>query len=192
MVFRILLAGLALALLAGCGSDKPDSQDSVPPARETFAPSSSPSSGPALDTISYDGTVVSGAGPGSRHQQRIGIFCTGGAGEDCNLTGLSVGNHDVVTLERTGPGSFTADLPAKPSTCTTRGTSAVTGTIDLDGRSMAMTLRVSGEAVKCPDGVLTYEQQTVTFNGQYVDGGLPGFTVDARRSTPRGRQDLQS
>ncbi len=170
---------MAIALLTACGSDKPASTRG-----ETSATSPSPSPEPVLDTISYDGTVTSGTGPGSRHKQPVGIFCAPPEGQDCNLTGLTVGNHNVLGLSRDDEDSFTVDMPASTSTCSTRGTSAVTGTIELSSRSMTMTLKSSGEKVPCPDGDITYLPATYKFKGQYVDGGLPGFTV-GRGSVPK-------
>lgn len=175
-----------LGFLTGCGSDDPanertagsgaDSGFTPPPL--TTEESEDPSAPVAQTQISYDGRLSSRpAGPGSSSRQPMGIACESEVGE-CTVLGLSVGNQPVLTLARQDADSFTVDLPATPSTCEERGASAVTGAIELSGRSITMELEVGGETVPCPDGDILYEPGSYRFVGEYVDGGLPGFSVE--------------
>ncbi len=171
---------LALTVLTGCGSSGTTSSDPAP--RSGGSPGKSPdgaSTEAVLDTITYDGTLQTlPKGPGSTQKQQVGIYCADPAGQDCNVTGLSAGNQDVLDLVRTDADSFTVDLKGTKSTCETAGANEVTGTIELSGRSMSMKLNTAGARVKCSDGELVYEPGTLLFHGEYVEGGLPGFTVD--------------
>ena len=174
---------LAATLVTGCGSDEPDADSQSAQRESPSAGSSSPAA--VLDTISYDGKLRTlPKGPAPTQQLQIGIFCAAPEGRDCNLAGLSVGNQQVLDLVRTDSDSFTVDLKGTKTTCDSRGASAVTGTIELSGRAMVMTLKTPEERLSCPDGELTYSASTYEFNGEYVDGGLPGFTVDGSDGRP--------
>lgn len=181
-VLPAIAALVLLGVLAGCGSDEPAGESAGPDSADEITPpptTESEDPAPVAETsISYDGRLSQRpAGPGSASRQQLGIFCADEVSA-CNVTGLSVGNHPVLELSREGAGTFAVDLPASPSTCQARGASAVTGTIELSGRSMTMALQVGGETVSCPDGDITYEPGSYRFTGEYVEGGLPGFTVE--------------
>ena len=190
-----VLGGGAIWAIAGGNDDQATGQATstlgpTPPAdaastRATSSPEATPPPAAAPWSISYVGTLDGGPGPGGGPEEgfQMGIYCPDDTGRQCDFTGFSVFGWDELSgIQLDGPGTYTAkyvDPAYNPCDDPREGSGPPTTVkLTLDEESITWVISSADTAlVDCGGGSQAQKlASSISFDGAYVEGSLPGFS----------------